>query len=118
VWYPASIRYHYRGNAEGSALRLTLGCLLSTQLGFCLRRVGSGSRLTFATGEQCLSEWMETNAYVCWAPTADPRQEEKRLIGSLALPLNIEGNKHTFCRVLSGIRSGAKAHAAGLPVLV
>src|SRR5215472_1924753 len=26
------IRYHYRGNAEGSTLRLTLGCLLSTQL--------------------------------------------------------------------------------------
>jgi hypothetical protein len=111
------IRYHYRGNAEGSTLRLTLGCLLSTQLGIGLRRVGSGSRLTFAAGEQRLSEWMETNAYVCWAPTADPRHEEMRLIGNLVLPLNIEGNKHTFCRVLSEIRSGARAHAAGLPVL-
>ena len=112
------IRNHYSGNAKGSTLRLTLGCLLSTQLGICLRRVGSGSRLTFATGEQRLSEWMETNAYVCWASTADPRHEEIRLIGNLVLPLNIEGNKHTFCRALSAIRSGAKAHAASLPVLV
>jgi len=35
---------------------------------------------------------METNADVCWAPTADRRQEEQRLISSLVLPLNIEGN--------------------------
>jgi hypothetical protein len=42
--------------------------------------------------------------------------KEMRLIGSLVLPLNIEGNKHTFCRVLSKIRSGARAHAARLPV--
>jgi hypothetical protein len=27
------IQYHYRGNAEGSTLRLTLGCLLAFQLG-------------------------------------------------------------------------------------
>jgi hypothetical protein len=61
---------------------------------------------------------METNAYVCWASTADPRQEEMRLLGSLVLPLNIEGNKHTFCRVLSKIRSGARAYAASLSILV
>lgn len=112
------IRNHYRGNAKGSTLRWTLGCLLSEQLGICLRRVGSGSRLTFASGEQRLSEWMETNAYVCWAPHADPRDEERRLLGSVVLPLNIEGNNHAFCRVLSEIRSGARAHAASLPVLV
>ena len=40
------IRYHYRGNAEGSTLRLTLGCLLAEELGIQLRRVGSGKRLT------------------------------------------------------------------------
>ena len=44
------IRYHYRGNAEGSTLRLTLGCLLAEELGIHLRRVGSGKRLTFHTG--------------------------------------------------------------------
>src|SRR5687768_9661817 len=30
LWH--RIRYHYRGNAEGSTLRLTLGCLLSDQI--------------------------------------------------------------------------------------
>src|SRR4051812_45024264 len=33
------IRYHYRGNAEGSTLRLTLGCLLQDKLQIELRRV-------------------------------------------------------------------------------
>ena len=41
------IRYHYTGNAEGSTLRKTLGCLLAGGLGIQLRRVGSGSRMTF-----------------------------------------------------------------------
>lgn len=36
------IKYHYRGNAEGSTLRLTLGSLLSEYLSIELRRVGSG----------------------------------------------------------------------------
>jgi hypothetical protein len=43
---------HYAGNAEGSTLRKTLGCLLAGQLGIQLRRVGSGRRKTFADGEQ------------------------------------------------------------------
>ena len=37
------VRYHYSGNAEGSTLRLTLGCLLAQTLGIELRRVGSGT---------------------------------------------------------------------------
>src|SRR6516165_3685858 len=41
------IRYHFQGNAEGSTLRLTLGCLLARELGITLRRVGSGKRMTF-----------------------------------------------------------------------
>lgn len=57
------IRYHYRGNAEGSTLRLTLGCLL----GFELRRVGSGKRMTFGlAGERELTDWMAEHAHVCW----------------------------------------------------
>ncbi len=58
------IRYHYRGNAEGSTLRLTLGCLLSEKLGIRLRRVGSGNRMgTFADGEHILSQWLGDNAF-------------------------------------------------------
>jgi hypothetical protein len=44
---------HYAGNAEGSTLRKTLGCLLFGQLGIQLRRVGSGRRWTFADGSSC-----------------------------------------------------------------
>ena len=40
---------HYRGNAEGSTLRLTLGVLLCEKSGFELRRVGSGKRKTVRT---------------------------------------------------------------------
>jgi hypothetical protein len=60
------IRYHFRGNAEGSTLRLSLGCLLARELGIALRRVGNGTRLTFTLeGEQALSKWMSENAKVC-----------------------------------------------------
>jgi hypothetical protein len=44
------VRYHYGGNAVGSTLRLTLGCLLAKHLGVELRRVGSGGRMTLSTG--------------------------------------------------------------------
>jgi hypothetical protein len=37
-----------RGNAEGSTLRLTLGCLLSEQLGIELRRVEEAMPFTLA----------------------------------------------------------------------
>jgi hypothetical protein len=61
------IRYHYRGNTEGSTLRLTLGCLLADHLGLELRRVGSGKRMTFTkSGESILSNWMARNAFVAW----------------------------------------------------
>jgi hypothetical protein len=49
------VRYHYCGNAEGSTLRLTLGCLLAEKLCMDLRRVGSGKRRTFFHGERLLS---------------------------------------------------------------
>lgn len=58
------IRYHMNGNAESSTLRLTLGCLLSSQLGIDLRRVGSGTRMTFADDEARLNDWLAENAFV------------------------------------------------------
>lgn len=49
------LQTHYCGNAEGSTLRKTLGCLLASETGFPLRRVGSGGRQTFTNpGEQAL----------------------------------------------------------------
>lgn len=58
------IRYHFRGNAEGSTLRLTLGCLLEAKLGTVLRRVGSGKRKTFGEAERKLTAWMAENAWL------------------------------------------------------
>ncbi|MFJ8030526.1 GIY-YIG nuclease family protein [Streptomyces sp. NPDC096032] len=61
--------YKFRGNAEGSTLRLSLGCLLDLEL----RRVGSGKRLTFGqAGEAKLSQWMADNARVCWVEHDEP----------------------------------------------
>jgi GIY-YIG catalytic domain-containing protein len=64
MWH--RLRYHFRGNAEASTLRLTLGCLLAKQFGIEMRRVGSGKRMTFGPGEAALSEWMGRNAFVAF----------------------------------------------------
>ena len=112
------IRYHLRGNAAGSTLRLTLGCLLAKELGIELRRVGSGGRRTFASGEHRLSEWMDENAFVVWRPDPEPWELESQLIASLSLPLNLGENKqHPFHATLSSIRRKAKEHAERLPVV-
>jgi hypothetical protein len=108
-----------RGNAEGSTLRLTLGCLLQEKLGIELRRVGSGSRMTFTIpGEEKLSAWLDENAFVCWYVHPRPWEPEEELIRIIPLPLNLQGNKsHPFHPVLSAIRSKAKEKARSLPVV-
>ena len=111
------IRYHYQGNAEGSTLRLTLGCLLADDLGIRLRRVGSGHRLTFADGERALSKWMQENAFVAWVADPQPWLLEKQAIRESSLPLNLDMNKdHQFHTNLSGLRSRAKSFARALPI--
>lgn len=85
------VTYHYRGNAEGSTLRKTLGCLLADELGIELRRVGSGTRRTFAAGEALLSQWMDENALVSWIAVSEPWLLERELFSALDLPLNLQG---------------------------
>jgi hypothetical protein len=108
------IRYHFRGNAEGSTLRLTLGCLLGLEL----RRVGSGKRLTFGqSGERELTAWMADNARVCWLVHAEPWIAESELIAQLDLPLNLDQNRNNaFHRYLSDLRASARARARELPI--
>jgi hypothetical protein len=112
------IKYHYTGNAEGSTLRKTLGCLLGDELGIQLRRVGSGNRLTFVEGEQALSSWMAENACVSWVVRERPWELEAELIASLDLPLNLQANSHNqFHPVLTAARARCVAQAKSLPVL-
>src|SRR3954453_2565893 len=93
----ARLRTHYRGNAEGSTLRRTLGCLLGSNLGIELRRVGSGTRYTFTNpGEQLLDEWMRKNAFFAWMEVEHPYKIECEILASgIRLPLNMDGN---LCR--------------------
>jgi hypothetical protein len=112
------IRYHYTGNAAGSTLRLTLGCLLAERLSIQLRRVGSGQRLTFAVGEVKLSAWMADNAFVTWVETDRPWLAEQRFIASVNLPLNLDQNRHhAFHQQLTQIRADARTTARRLPTV-
>lgn len=108
------VRYHFRGNAAGSTLRLTLGCLLGLEL----RRVGSGKRFTFGkTGESTLSTWMAEHARVCWLEHPEPWTLESSLIDQLDLPLNLDQNRHNnFHPRLSELRAQARQRARDLPV--
>jgi hypothetical protein len=112
------VRYHMRGNAEGSTLRLSLGCLLADELGIELRRVGSGKRLTFCAGEERLSQWMGENARVAWHVCDEPWRLEEKLISAVNLPINLDLNAtHAFCPVLSELRRAARLKARALPIL-
>jgi hypothetical protein len=112
------IGYHFRGNAYGSTLRLTLGCHLTERLGIELRRVGSGTRLTFTkTGEDRLSEWMGAHARVAFVLDDQPWTLEHELIRRQTVPLNIAGNAHSSYYVaLRALRDEHKKRARDLPV--
>mgnify|MGYP002713168312 CR=1 FL=1 len=111
------ITQHYRSNAFGSTLRLSLGCLLADELGIELRRVGSGNRQTFGPGENTLSSWMEQNAFITWTQHPEPWVLEDELIQQLSLPLNLRDNEnHPFHPQLTTIRSQAKTRAKELPI--
>src|ERR1700722_7026268 len=87
-WLSVSFRSSARtcGNAEGSTLRLTLGCLLAGELGLELRRGGSGGRLTFCDGEARLSGWLAENALVTWRRRGGRGAEVGSIPGSTLPP--------------------------------
>ncbi len=113
------IQHHYRGDAEGSTLRKTLGVLVADELGIELRRVGSGTRRTFGpVGEAALSRWMAEHALVSWVVHPKPWLLEDELIAGLDLPMNLQGNAHnSFYPILKGLRAEAAQKARNLPVL-
>jgi len=107
------------GSAAGFTLRLTLGCLLSEELGIHLRRVGSGGRYTFTNlGEQRLDAWMGYHAKVVWIDDERLWEREARMLArGLRLPLNIAGNSHASVAVLSALRREMRQAASLLPIL-
>ena len=112
------VTYHYRGNAEGSTLRLTLGALLADELGIQLRRVGSGKRLTFTVqGEQVLSNWMNDHARVTCQRHPSPWEVESILIARFDLPLNLDQNRANQAhQTVSAARGRARDQARALPI--
>lgn len=112
------IRYHYTGNAEGSTLRLTLGCHLSDVLGLELQRVGSGTRLTFTVpGEATLSEWIAQHARVAIFEHETPWLIEPSAIAAAVPPLNIDHNSaHPYYRSNRALRAEHKARARSRPI--
>ncbi|MGA9375164.1 MAG: hypothetical protein WBV64_09070 [Mycobacterium sp.] len=115
------IRYHFgaaNAGADGSTLRKSLGVLLGDQLGFALRRIGSGKRQTFAGGEAVLTQWMAENAAVSWVLHPEPWHLEPKLISALVLPLNFQDNeRNAFAAELKRRRKDAAVKAAKMRVL-
>ncbi|TXI87185.1 MAG: hypothetical protein E6Q40_05340 [Cupriavidus sp.] len=114
------LRTHFAGNAAGSTLRLTLGCLLEPEIGTILRRVGTKGRLTFTNpGEQLLDRWLHAHARVAWIEHPAPWEAEHAILASgLPLPLNIDGNPSAaLARPLSALRSAAKRRAEAMPLI-
>lgn len=115
------IRYHFGAggaNADGSTLRKSLGVLLGGELGFALRRVGSGKRMTFAGGESVLTRWMAENAAVSWVLHPEPWHLERKLIAALELPLNFQDNDgNAFAPELKRLRREAAVKAGKMRVL-
>lgn len=111
------IRYHFRGNASGSTLRTSLGCLLGSELRMRLRRTGTGRSIKFThSGEAQLRTWLSANARVCWVKHSKPWQVEEAMLTSCSLPLNLEGNEgHPFHDELSELRSKCKRWAERHP---
>jgi hypothetical protein len=84
-----------------------------------LRRVGSGHRYTFTNpGEQLLDGWMDRHAFVTWVETEAPWNVEKKLLSSLSLPLNIDGNaSQEAAAVVSEVRLKARQIAGRLGIV-
>ncbi len=107
-----------RQRAVGQGEKATCAAWLGDQLGFALRRIGSGKRQTFAGGEAVLTQWMAENASVSWVLHPEPWYLEAKLLNALDLPLNIHDNEHNaFAPQLMKLRRDAAVKAGKMRVL-
>ena len=97
------LRNHLTGNARGSTLRLTLGCLLAERLGIS-PFVASG-KLHFGEAESNLSAWLDVHARVTWVEHPEPWSVEADVVRGLGVPLNRAHNDaHAFYPVVGDAR--------------
>jgi hypothetical protein len=100
------------GNASGSTLRCSLGCLLARKLGIALVPTGRKARLSFGSGESALNEWIEDNARVAWVEYPSPWEIESEVISALSPPLNLHHNrKNPFYPRMRALRTDAAQRA-------
>ena len=108
------IRSHLKGNASDSTLRMTLGCLLTPQLGLTLQKTGRTDRLTFGDGERILDQWLDANAYFACHAFPNPWSIELEVIQALKPPLNLQHNgSHPFFQCLYSARARCREAAKG-----
>ncbi len=107
------IRKHFNGDASGSTLRKSLGCLLSSQLGLTLRPTGKKGRLTYGEdGEATLSKWIQDNALVGWVCHSEPWSVECEIIQEISPLLNLQHNeRNSFHAQLKELRSQCQSQA-------
>jgi hypothetical protein len=97
---------HLTGNSRSSSLRMTVGALLTLELG--LDPVGDGSRtyFHFGDGERRLTNWLVANTRIACVPSVDPFHEEKQILANAPLPFNIsERKRHPYSKYLMTLRS-------------
>jgi hypothetical protein len=80
------LRYHMRGDADGSTFAANTRLLLSDELGLELRRVGAVTGLRSATAKNDVQSGSLKNAFVTWKVTPEPWLLEHALISAVPLP--------------------------------
>jgi len=102
------VTYHIKGRhyAEGtmSSFRLSLGCLLSDNLGLEL----SYPKESFGQKEEKLQNWLNQHARVTWIETNNLDVVELVAIEKYTLPLNYKHNQNPLKKPLSNLRAEFK----------
>lgn len=104
---------HLKGNAFGSTLRRSIGCLLSDQLQLRLYRHGKATHFG-KNGERILSDWLIQHAQVAWLTDESSVCTETAIFNAYGqlLPLNIKDNPNNkFRSTLKEIRRRMKRAA-------
>lgn len=99
----ARLLTHATKDASRSTLRLTLGSLLSDQLGLEFE-MNAGRASWGPRGESDLTSWIGEHARVSWVVDEEPWLIEDELLAGASLALNVDGRGDAFAVSLSARR--------------